>query len=94
MQVCQPVLDINRSNNHQAHHPLDNPEGDADTCVPCAVHVEPAPHEGSGTDCLAPTAHGVCLGDSLASSLTCTTMLWGDMLPPQWLHLKRAHSLG
>jgi hypothetical protein len=91
MQGCQPVLDINRSNIHQAHHPLDNPGGDAYTCVPCAVHVEPAPLWGSGTGCLAPTVHGVCLGDSLASSLTCTTCCGAS---PQWLHLKRAHSLG
>jgi hypothetical protein len=93
MQGCQPVLDINRSNIHQAHHPLDNPEDGDDTCVPCAVHVEPAPLWGSGTGCLAPTKHGVCLGDSFASSLTCTTCC-GGYAPPQWLRLKRAHSLG
>jgi len=94
MQVCQPVLDINRSNYRQPHpHPLDNPGDAGDTCVPCAAHVEPAPHGGSGTDCLAPTAHGVCLGDSLASSLTCTIKMLGDgSLPPQWLRLRRAQS--
>jgi hypothetical protein len=73
MQVCQPVLGINRSNIHQAHHPLDNPGDVGDTCVPCAVHAEPAPLWDSGMGYVPPTVHGVCPGDSLASSLTCTT---------------------